>query len=202
MGECPARLIAWLDSEVPSEEASAIEQHVSTCGVCRERIATYRRVDAGIRAYRDSMMGAKAPGRVSEWLLASGAAAFAAAGVLALFTVVPPALVAPPPGPARPLVGRAAVPPNELAGLIPSRVQRADEVQAVPRRVMKPGRRHGPISPAALANLNLLPAEPAIEIVIPAEAVFPPGAIPEGVSFNANLTIGADGFAQRLRLWP
>ena len=67
---------------------------------------------------------------------------------------------------------------------------------------MKPGRRHGPISPAALANLNLLPAEPAIEIVIPAEAVFPPGAIPEGVSFNANLTIGADGFAQRLRLWP
>jgi hypothetical protein len=67
---------------------------------------------------------------------------------------------------------------------------------------MKPGRPHRPISQTGLANLNLLPAEPAIEIVIPAEAVFPPGAIPEGVSFNANLTIGADGFAQRLRLWP
>lgn len=201
MSECPGRLIAWLDTELPSEEAAAIEQHVSSCRMCRERIAMYRRIDADVRAYRKSVMEAKFHRRAGEWLLASGAAAFAAAGVLALFTVVPPAQVAPPPGPAGPLVARPPVHPNELAGLVPPRVQRA-EVQAVPKRVMKPSRTHRAASATGLADLNWVPAEPAIEIVIPAEAVFPPGAIPEGVSFNANLTIGADGFPQRLRLWP
>ncbi len=201
MGECPGRLIAWLDSELPSEEAAAIEQHVSTCRMCREAVATYRRIDADVRAYRESVMEAKVHGRAGEWLLASGAAAFAATGVLALFTLVP-AQVAPPPSPAGPLVARPPVFANELAGLVPPRVQRADEVQAVPRRVMKPSRTHRAPSATGVADLNWVPAEPAIEVVIPAEAVFPPGAIPEGVSFNAHLTIGADGFAQRLRLWP
>jgi hypothetical protein len=49
---------------------------------------------------------------------------------------------------------------------------------------------------------NWLPAAPALEIAIPAEAMFPPGAVPEGVSFTADLTIGADGSAQRVRLLP
>jgi hypothetical protein len=50
--------------------------------------------------------------------------------------------------------------------------------------------------------VNWIPVESVIEIVIPAEAVFPPGAVPEGVSFNADLTIGADGSARGLWLRP
>lgn len=46
------------------------------------------------------------------------------------------------------------------------------------------------------------PAEPAIQIAIPAAAMFPPGAVPEGLTFIADVTIAADGSAQRLRLRP
>ena len=46
------------------------------------------------------------------------------------------------------------------------------------------------------------PAEPAIQIAIPAAAMFPPGAVPDGLTFIADVTIAADGSAQRLRLRP
>jgi len=46
------------------------------------------------------------------------------------------------------------------------------------------------------------PAELAIQIAIPASAMFPPGAVPEGLTFIADVTIAADGSAQRLRLRP
>jgi hypothetical protein len=44
--------------------------------------------------------------------------------------------------------------------------------------------------------------QPEIEIAIPAEAIFPPGAVPEGFQFVADVSIGADGSAQSLRLRP
>jgi anti-sigma factor RsiW len=47
-----------------------------------------------------------------------------------------------------------------------------------------------------------IPAEPAIQIAIPAAAMFPPGAVPDGLTFIADVTIAADGSAQRLRLRP
>jgi hypothetical protein len=50
--------------------------------------------------------------------------------------------------------------------------------------------------------VGALPAEPAIEITIPSDAMFPPGAVPEGVSFVAEVILGADGSAERLRLQP
>src|SRR5712692_7286944 len=43
---------------------------------------------------------------------------------------------------------------------------------------------------------------PEIQIAIPAEALFPPGAVPEGFQFMADVSIGADGSAQSLRLRP
>jgi hypothetical protein len=41
-----------------------------------------------------------------------------------------------------------------------------------------------------------------VQIAIPAEAMFPPGAMPEGMSFIAEVSIGADGSVERLRLRP
>jgi hypothetical protein len=41
-----------------------------------------------------------------------------------------------------------------------------------------------------------------IQIAIPADEMFPPGAVPEGMHFVADLTIAADGSAERLRLRP
>jgi hypothetical protein len=44
--------------------------------------------------------------------------------------------------------------------------------------------------------------EPAIQVAIPAEAMFPPGAVPEGMNFVADVSIGADGRVEQLRLRP
>jgi len=44
--------------------------------------------------------------------------------------------------------------------------------------------------------------EPSVQIAIAAAAMFPPGAVPEGVSFVADLSIGADGSARQVRLQP
>ena len=41
-----------------------------------------------------------------------------------------------------------------------------------------------------------------IQIAIPGDAVFPPGVVPEGVNFIADLSIAADGSAERLHLRP
>jgi hypothetical protein len=51
-------------------------------------------------------------------------------------------------------------------------------------------------------NVNWVPSEPAIEIVVPAESMFPPGAVPEGFAFTADLSIAPDGSAQQIRLRP
>jgi len=51
-------------------------------------------------------------------------------------------------------------------------------------------------------NAYSLPDEPVIQIAIPAEEMFPPGAVPEGMHFVADVTIAADGSAERLRLRP
>jgi hypothetical protein len=45
-------------------------------------------------------------------------------------------------------------------------------------------------------------AEPAIQIAIPGEAMFPPGAVPEGVTYIANVSLAADGSVQGVRLQP
>jgi hypothetical protein len=45
-------------------------------------------------------------------------------------------------------------------------------------------------------------AEPAIQIAIPADAMFPPGAVPEGMTYIANLSLAADGSVQGFRLRP
>jgi hypothetical protein len=49
---------------------------------------------------------------------------------------------------------------------------------------------------------NWPPTSPAVEIAIPADAIFPPGAIPDGVGFTAEVAIAPDGSAQQIRLRP
>jgi hypothetical protein len=49
---------------------------------------------------------------------------------------------------------------------------------------------------------NWLPSGAAVEIAIPAEAMFPPGAVPEGMNLIAELSIAPDGSVERLRLRP
>jgi hypothetical protein len=49
---------------------------------------------------------------------------------------------------------------------------------------------------------NWLLPQPAIQVAIPAESIFPPGAVPEGINFTAVVSFGPDGSPQQIRLRP
>jgi hypothetical protein len=135
-------------------------------------------------------MEAKAGRRMSRWVpaLSSAAAVVFAAVLLAFFLhtrVKPPAPLA-----VKPAVKMA--PP----AVIPEPVR---ETTPVVKRTFH--RRHEPAQVQS-NNANWVPSEPAIEIVVPAESMFPPGAVPEGFAFTADLSIAPDGSAQQIRLRP
>ena len=50
------------------------------------------------------------------------------------------------------------------------------------------------------ASTDWAMAEPAIQIAIPADAMFPPGAVPEGVTYIANVSLGPDGSVRGIQI--
>lgn len=195
MCEFSEKLIAWFDRELPAGEAANVERHVRVCTECRNQLGAYQQVSAAFEGYCDAVMASKVRRRVPRWVLAvSGAAAVAAA----LFLVLPHARLRSPRATALatadglPLVLEAERLPAAPVGpaVLVKKVHRRKVVSSAPQQ------------DAVRQDVTWLPEEPAIQIAIPAEAMFPPGAVPEGVSFKADLTIAADGSAQRLRLRP
>jgi hypothetical protein len=74
-------------------------------------------------------------------------------------------------------------------------------LETAPKPVKRVHRRRG-IAPAKTANANWALPETAIQIAIPVEAMFAPGAVPEGITFIADVSMAADGSVQGLRLQP
>jgi anti-sigma factor RsiW len=189
-------LIAWLDHELPESEAADLERHLEACSECRSRLDAYERVSTAFDAYCEAAIASNAHPRVPRWVPVASAAG-AVAALLALLLALPRAPVKPPMfhPPA------TAAPPTVVARAVPtpvSPIKRIDKRHAVaPVKTQNAN-----ATPAQPPNIDSLPDEPAIQIAIPAEAMFPPGALPEGVNFVADLTIRADGSAQHLRLRP
>ncbi len=181
MCDLSERLIAWLDHELPENEAAAVERHVQACAECRSRLDAYKKIDKTFDAYCDAAMVASERRRLPRWVpVLSGAAA-----AVALFLLFPRGHV------------------ERLPLHVPAATASpAIVLEAPPAPIStRTHRRHG-AAPVQSQTANWVPAEPAIQIAIPAEAMFAPGTIPEGVSFTAELSIAADGSAQRLRLRP
>jgi anti-sigma factor RsiW len=193
----PGKLVAWLDHELPEHEAAEVQQHLRECKECRDRVNAYEQVGSAVNAYCDEALASKVPGGTTRWRLALTAAALVG---IALLWVFPRARD--PQTMARQPV--SAAPAFDEATTIASPAI-AFETQPAPEKPQNHQRNvHGhPAAPAAQDRArNWLSAEPAIQIAIPAEAMFPPGAVPEGINFIADLSIGPDGSAQRLRLQP
>jgi hypothetical protein len=197
MCEFSGKLIAWLDGELPAENAAHVEGHLEFCAECRSRVEAYRQVTIAFDQYCDAYCDAVValmPSRKGRRrvLRAWEAAALAAAAIAALFLFV-----------ARQRVGFTPVTDTATGAPIaqPLRVVRAPE-----------NAQRLPVSPAPGAEMtassrqsydaNALAAESALEIAIPADALLPPGAAPEGLSFDADVTIAPDGSAQQIRLRP
>jgi anti-sigma factor RsiW len=183
MCDYSTKLVALLDGELAGDEQAELQRHVQECMECRTRLAKYQEVSRKVHGYCLQVTNSKPGAGQSRLPVVFSIAAPAALAVI-LFVVLlrprsDPALT-PSPRVERPAVAIYEPPPAPA--------------QAMHRRD-KPSR-----TPAQTANT--LPPEPAIRIAIPAESMFPPGAVPEGVSFSADVSFGPEGWAQQVRLRP
>jgi hypothetical protein len=177
------RLIAWLDGELAEDEMANVHRHVQECIECQSQMDAYEEVSNAFDSYYDTAVASKVRRRVPRWVPVLSAAAAIAAVIAVL-------LVSWPRGRVEPLVLRSTVTATPPAIVV--------EKVAAPAKTAH--RRHA-ISNVLSQNTNWL-AEPRIQTAIPADAMFPPGAVPEGISFIAELSIAADGSAQQLHLRP
>ncbi len=167
-----------MDRELPDNEAADVEQHVRDCSECRGRVDAYEEVSRAFAAYCDAAAETRQGRRVPHWVPVLGSAVAAVVLLLAFWPAsVKPILVHPQVADASPVVVREITP---------------TPVERVHRRHL--------IAPRNTAGANWVSDEPAIRIAIPAEAMFPPGAVPEGTVFIADVRMAADGSVQGLRL--
>lgn len=183
MCEYSQKLIPWIDCELADDETPEIQRHIEDCVECRSQLANYERVSGTFDAYCDAVMAVNSRRKHPSWLPALSAAAAAISATLMLFILH--TRLAPP-----------ALPPAVAADAPPALILEKTPVASKPLH-------HRPTSaPVHVQSANWLPAEPAIQIAIPAESMFPPGAVPEGVNFTADVSFGPDGSAEQLGLRP
>lgn len=173
------KLIAWQDNELPDAEAAAMDQHVPACRECREQADAFREVSHAFAVYARAVP-TRAASSPRRWWLVPAAVAAAVLAVVLL-------------GPRGPANTRLEVRLRETAAPIPVAAPHETAIAVRRSRV----RRRVPKPTAAWQ-----PVEPTIQIVIPADALFPPGAFPEGVGFVADLRLATDGSAGGLVVRP
>lgn len=219
MCEFAQKLVAWLDGELPESEAAKMERHLAECEQCRGQLEAYRQASDAFEAYSNAYGDAARPteaGRraVPPTRAIYGAAAIAAAiAIFFVFTarVRHSRLRAPQMGSIT-----AASEPVQTAQSVPTQNEPAKQLAAVgplratPRVKKNKGTKR--ISPPVpdrrieashpQENTDSMPGPAAVEIAIPADAIFPPGAVPAGMSFTADVTMASDGSAEQIRLRP
>jgi anti-sigma factor RsiW len=193
-----------MDGELAKSEAAEVEQHVRACPACGKCVSACEEICREFAAYYAAFTQTRPVAlrqKVSSWVpIAASVAAVAAMLMIAFMT-------------------RSAkqVPTIQQAAAIPSTVETspipkttAPASQPAAQDHYPPYRQQKAIrvgQPHRTTKLDSTKAEwaiiePAIEIAIPAEAMFPPGAVPEGVTYIANVSLGPDGLVRGLRLQP
>jgi hypothetical protein len=185
MCEVSGKLIAWVDHELDNDEMADVQRHVQECFECRTQLDAYQEVSRTFDAYLDATVASKWQRQVPLPVRVLGVAG--AVALAAVLLVLHHTRVEPPAPRASVKTALSAVVLEAAPGPAPAR------------------RVHRPHSVAPVQNqiaTNWPPTQPAIQIAIPAESMFPPGAMPEGINFTADLSIAADGSAQQIRLQP
>jgi len=186
MCEFQAKLIIFLDRELPSEEVAGVERHIEGCEECRNRLAGYELVNETFDAYCDAVMAAKTRRPIPRWVPVLASAAVAA---VVMFLALPEKRMEPPPV-LTPTITAVSV-PGLMSVLAPPAPEPA------PRKKMH--RRHA-VPAVQERTVKWRPTETAVQIAIPAESMFPPGAMPKGLNFVAELSIAPDGSVKQVRL--
>jgi anti-sigma factor RsiW len=165
MCEYSGRLIAWLDRELLDDEATNVEWHVGQCDECRKAVSEYREVSDVFLACYEGRMSEEPASKPHPWRWVATFAGVAAAAAIAAIIVLaqPPVekLSFHPPSPR----------PPAPALILAARSGVPLRHRAVPSPIRRPWTAE----------------EPVVEVALPADALFPPGAVPEGFSFIADV---------------
>ena len=200
------KLMAWVDKELSDNDAAAVERHLQGCPECRDRSDTYLQLSGAFDRYCDAYWGAviaSKPGRKLTRRVRTISGSVAVAAAVAMFFLLAARWRVQPAAPTA-----APIPTiTNVAKTLPS-AHAAPPARAIIRPVARIARRRGAEQAKQAAaqrpseETSWLASEPAVEIAIPADAIFPPGAVPEGVGFTADVTIAPDGSARQVRLRP
>jgi Putative zinc-finger len=188
------RLVAWLDRELPEDEAADVQRHLKLCAECRKRADAYERTSIEFNAYCDAVSRVdERPRMLSRKTAMLGAGAVAAVVAFALLARYPHRPVT-----NQPMRALEETDPRASAGKAASPSASPSQTSPIKVSSSRRGRRRDLIAASQKQDANLLPTGPAVQITIPAEAVLPPGAAPAGENFLVDLSIAPDGSTQRI----
>jgi hypothetical protein len=203
MCEHSVRLVGWLDREMQPDDAAEMERHVAECAECQKAVAEFENASNSFEEYCEALAQSKEERKSTHVAPIWWAAA---ATVLLTVVVAYPrrhdAALTQTPRMAQPVQTVSSEPVTAKAAENVSAPFQHDHHAARSRA------RRGDGGAACCAqemqsdNVSWAAEEPSVQIAIPSEAMFPPGAVPEGVNFVADVSIGADGRVEQLRLRP
>ena len=180
------KLVAWLDRELEQEQMAEMEQHLRECGECRVNIAKYEGASQLFDDYCNAVMTAESDRDRRRWIpLLSVAAAILV--LVATTAVVLRTRVQP-------------LSPSPTAIVQPAQSPLVSEPATPPANAMRARRARAKSVRSQAGNWLPLSPQPAVEVAIPADSMFPPGAVPEGVNFIADVNFAPDGSARQMRL--
>jgi len=159
MCEFSGRLVAWLDGELQEPEATNVAWHLARCAECRETVQSFQAVSSAFLSCYEQAL--PRPVRRPRWIFVAGGTA--AAAVLAALLLWP-----------RPLEP------------LPIYSVRTPQVPAVAFLRPTSGRSRT-VSRIKQIRNTWTSGPPVVEVELPADMLFPPGAVPEGFSFIADV---------------
>jgi Putative zinc-finger len=188
------KLVAWLDRELQPQQMIELEQHLHECGECRADLAKYEGTSQILGEYCKAVMTAEAEQGQRRWiptLLAAAAILVVAATTAVLWRTR-----------VQPLPASPAAAASQTAIVQPAQSSVVPEVAGPAANAMRRHRARPKPVRSQVGN-GLAPApQPVVEVAIPADSMFPPGAVPEGVNFLADVNFAPDGSARQMRLRP
>lgn len=209
------RLVAWLDGELPESQAAKMERHLADCAQCRGQLEAYRQASDAFEAYSNAYADAAASAKPGLRSLRPARAVSAAAAIAAMVATFfafaartrhsplrTPAEIGSATAASQPVQAEQEEPATQLAAVAALKATPHVERNKGRGRISHPVPDRRAEAPRPQENANLLPGAPAVEISIPADAIFPPGAVPPGVSFTADVTMASDGSTEQIRLRP
>jgi anti-sigma factor RsiW len=211
MCDFSGKLVAWMDGELEPKDAAAVKDHVEICAECRSNVNAYRQASDELNAYFNETPAAEA----QEWpvravVLASATGALAALlGLLLLWPRMQtqPQRFAVAAAPATASAESTSVAQSSISSALRPNEGSMERVRRRPVTGAENGpaqirQQHSSLPEKTEVTAYELPNEAVVEIAIPADDMFPPGAVPAGMNFVADMTIAADGSAERLQVRP